>query len=113
MGASTEVEAESTYLSPERIQGLSYTVKSDVWSLGLTVFELAIGKFPVGNDLKGPVDILTLLRQIVYEPSPKLPKSDAFPTILEEFIDLCLIKDPEKRPTPKELYVSCRLKMRD
>ncbi|KWU45491.1 Pkinase-domain-containing protein [Rhodotorula sp. JG-1b] len=36
----------STYMSPERISGDPYTVKSDVWSLGITLVELAIGRFP-------------------------------------------------------------------
>ncbi|KAF8349506.1 ste7-like protein [Amanita rubescens] len=36
----------STYMSPERIQGAQYTVKSDVWSLGITLIELALGRFP-------------------------------------------------------------------
>ncbi|KOS23383.1 Dual specificity protein kinase FUZ7 [Escovopsis weberi] len=39
----------STYMAPERIQGERYTVKSDVWSFGLTIMELAIGKFPFGR----------------------------------------------------------------
>ncbi|RXW24076.1 hypothetical protein EST38_g1770 [Candolleomyces aberdarensis] len=36
----------STYMSPERIQGAQYTVKSDVWSLGVSLIELALGRFP-------------------------------------------------------------------
>lgn len=36
----------STYMSPERIQGAKYSVKSDVWSLGITLMELALGHFP-------------------------------------------------------------------
>ncbi|KAF5360942.1 hypothetical protein D9756_005079 [Leucocoprinus leucothites] len=36
----------STYMSPERIQGAQYTVKSDVWSLGISLVELALGHFP-------------------------------------------------------------------
>lgn len=78
--------------------------------------ELAIGKFPFhsgsaeGNgpddEPAGPQGILDLLQQIVGEPSPKLPKSDAFPLILEEVIDKCLRKDPHERPTPQELFVS-------
>lgn len=74
-----------TYMAPERIQGSPYTVKSDVWSVGLTLFELAIGKFPFsvnedGDDgeAAGPQGILDLLQQIVLEPAPKLPKSEAF-----------------------------------
>ncbi|KAK4991793.1 MAP kinase kinase (MEK) [Elasticomyces elasticus] len=99
-----------TYMAPERIQGSPYTVKSDVWSVGLTLMELAIGKFPFATDNKddeesaGPQGILDLLQQIVLEPAPKLPKSDAFPSILEDVIAKCLVKDPEKRPTPQELF---------
>ncbi|KAF2274400.1 MAP kinase [Westerdykella ornata] len=117
-GVSSELEGSiaetfvgtGTYMAPERIQGSPYTVKSDVWSVGLTLMELAIGKFPFAggdsdaDDAGGPQGILDLLQQIVLEPSPKLPKSDAFPLILEEMIAKCLLKDPAERPTPKELY---------
>lgn len=102
----------STYMAPERIQGEKYTVKSDVWSFGLTIMELAIGKFPFDaseqlSDGDGaPAGILDLLQQIVHEPAPKLPKSDAFPPILEDMIQKCLAKDPADRPTPQELFVS-------
>lgn len=103
----------STYMAPERIQGAAYSIKSDVWSVGLTLMELAIGKFPfdssdstAGDRASAyPTGILDLLQQIVHEPAPKLPKSDAFPPILDQMIQKCLLKDPEKRPTPRELYV--------
>jgi mitogen-activated protein kinase kinase len=117
-GVSSELEGSiaetfvgtGTYMAPERIQGSPYTVKSDVWSVGLTLMELAIGKFPFnysdveGEEAGGPQGILDLLQQIVLEPAPKLPKSDAFPSILEDMIAKCLMKDPAQRPTPKELY---------
>lgn len=102
----------STYMAPERIQGEKYTVKSDVWSFGLTIMELAIGKFPFSSnaDLEdadcAPAGILDLLQQIVHEPAPRLPKSDAFPPILEEMIQGCMSKVPDERPTPEELFVS-------
>lgn len=101
----------STYMAPERIQGEKYTVKSDVWSFGLMIMELAIGKFPFASELLSedeepqPAGILDLLQQIVHEPAPKLPKSDAFPPILEDMIQKCLYKEPESRPTPQELFV--------
>lgn len=34
---------------PERIQGAQYTVKSDVWSLGISLIELALGRFPFSD----------------------------------------------------------------
>lgn len=36
-------------MQPERISGDPYTVKSDVWSLGITIVELAIGRFPFSS----------------------------------------------------------------
>jgi mitogen-activated protein kinase kinase len=117
-GVSSELEGSiaetfvgtGTYMAPERIQGSPYTVKSDVWSVGLSLMELAIGKFPFAGSADddeggGPAGILDLLQQIVLEPAPKLPKSDAFPSILEDMIAKCLLKDPAERPTPRELYV--------
>ncbi|CAK7264666.1 MAP kinase kinase (MEK) [Sporothrix epigloea] len=100
----------STYMAPERIQGERYTVKSDVWSFGLTIMELAIGKFPfaaseqLSDAESAPAGILDLLQQIVHEPAPRLPKSDAFPSILEDMIQKCLYKNPDERPTPQELF---------
>ncbi|KAK3378579.1 mitogen activated protein kinase [Podospora didyma] len=100
----------STYMAPERIQGEKYTVKSDVWSFGLSIMELAIGKFPfaaseqLSDAESAPAGILDLLQQIVHEPAPRLPKSDAFPQILDDMIQKCLYKTPEQRPTPQELF---------
>ncbi|EJD76021.1 hypothetical protein LOAG_16946 [Loa loa] len=37
----------SAYMAPERIQGGPYRICSDIWSFGLTVCELALGKFPL------------------------------------------------------------------
>lgn len=37
-------------MSPERIQGDQYSVKSDVWSLGVSIIELALGRFPFADD---------------------------------------------------------------
>ncbi|KAJ1028755.1 hypothetical protein NDA16_001920 [Ustilago loliicola] len=146
----------STYMSPERIQGDQYSVKSDVWSLGVSIIELALGRFPfaeneddldsddddandlLNDDLSGTLSprkpapklqmantekqnrrkskaagvslegsshqmsILDLLQHIVNEPPPKLPEG-RFPKLMEEFVNLCLVKDPAKRPTPKDL----------
>lgn len=36
-----------SYMSPERLQGTHYTVQSDVWSMGLSLVELAIGRYPI------------------------------------------------------------------
>jgi mitogen-activated protein kinase kinase len=109
----------STYMAPERIQGEKYTVKSDVWSFGLTIMELAIGKYPfaasehLSDGDYAPAGILDLLQQIVHEPAPRLPRSDAFPQILDDMVQKCLSKQPEERPTPQELLVSSNHHLRN
>jgi mitogen-activated protein kinase kinase len=109
----------STYMAPERIQGAKYTIKSDVWSFGLTIMELAIGRFPFdsseaqGGGDAGMGGILDLLQQIVHEAPPRLPKSSAFPPILDEMIQSCLTNKADDRLTPKGLFVSATLKHRD
>ena len=52
------------------------------------------------------MSILELLQHIVNEPAPRLTPEGRFPKAAEEFVDACLLKDPEVRKTPKELLVS-------
>lgn len=96
----------STYMSPERIQGAAYSVRSDVWSLGITILELAIGNFPFSansnNNPALPVGILDLLQRIVNEEPPRLPDDRGFSDDFRTFIDKCLYKE-EERPSPQEL----------
>lgn len=105
----------STYMSPERIQGLAYGIKSDVWSMGIMLYELVSGQSMWLDDADDasrpsePEGILDLLQRIVNEQSPtlvgkhnrhsKLPYDPA----LCLFIDHCLIKDDQQRKSPREL----------
>ncbi|KAM9931104.1 hypothetical protein OXX59_000080 [Metschnikowia pulcherrima] len=108
----------STYMSPERIQGLTYGVKSDVWSMGLMLVELASGRSVWSEDdngdleagsKSGPEGILDLLQRIVNETSPTLTgktdplQNQKYDAELCAFIDLCLIKDDSRRKCPDEL----------
>ncbi|KAJ9107394.1 hypothetical protein QFC21_000844 [Naganishia friedmannii] len=47
---STERTSSARADQPERIQGGNYSVKSDVWSLGISLIELAFGRFPFSNN---------------------------------------------------------------
>jgi len=53
-----------------------------------------------------------LLQHIVNEPAPRLTPEGRFPKAAENFVDACLLKDPEARKTPKELLVSNRSGLR-
>ncbi|KAF7728317.1 MAP kinase kinase (MEK) [Apophysomyces ossiformis] len=91
----------SYYMSPERIMGSPYSVKSDVWSLGITLMELALGRFPFPPD-GSSLSIFDLLQHIVNEPVPTFPPGK-YPRDLTDFVDKCLIKDVKLRATPSDL----------
>lgn len=104
----------STYMSPERIQGLNYGIKSDIWSMGLMLIELATGKSIWADDSndddipKGPEGILDLLQRIVNETPPSLKNKlnsngEKFDDDLCNFVDSCLIKDDNLRKSPWDL----------
>lgn len=92
----------STYMSPERIQGGVYSVKGDVWSLGIMLYELASGKLAFTNDTSGQTSILELLQRIVNEQPPCLSVKEGFSCELSDFVSLCLKKE-NQRPTPSAL----------
>ncbi|CAO3694212.1 unnamed protein product [Rhizopus stolonifer] len=92
----------SSYMSPERILGSPYSVKSDVWSIGITLMELGLGKFPFASSDGRSLAIFELLQYIVNEPVPTLPEGE-YPSDYEHFISLCLVKEVKNRATPNDL----------
>uniref|UniRef100_A0A8C6Q8H1 mitogen-activated protein kinase kinase n=1 Tax=Nothobranchius furzeri TaxID=105023 RepID=A0A8C6Q8H1_NOTFU len=90
------------YMAPERINPETnqkgYNVKSDIWSLGITMIELAILRFPY--DTWGTP--FQQLKQVVEEPSPQLP-ADQFSPEFVDFTSQCLKKNAKERPTYTEL----------
>lgn len=62
-------------MAPERITGQSYTITSDVWSLGVTLLEVAQHRFPFpadGTEMQPKANIYELLTYIVRQAIPKL-----------------------------------------
>jgi mitogen-activated protein kinase kinase len=86
----------STYMSPERIQGGVYSVKGDVWSLGIMLYELASGNSAFANENSGQTSILELLQRIVNEQPPSLSVKDGFSPELSNFVSLCLKKENQR-----------------
>lgn len=82
------------YMSPEQIAGLAVDHRSDLYSLGCVLYEIATGAPPF--DLGDPWAILVGHRDTPPEP-PRARRSD-LPEELEEFILALLAKDPADRP---------------
>uniref|UniRef100_A0A8C4SV81 mitogen-activated protein kinase kinase n=1 Tax=Erpetoichthys calabaricus TaxID=27687 RepID=A0A8C4SV81_ERPCA len=68
----------NAYMAPERISGEQYGIHSDMWSLGISFMELALGRFPYPQIQKnqGSLMPLQLLQCIVDEDPPVLPAGD-------------------------------------
>jgi mitogen-activated protein kinase kinase 1 len=84
------------YMSPERLQARAYSFNSDIWSLGLIVYECALGRFPVGDDP---------MRVNVFDITERMTNAHAIPVNLPagyssefaNFIDQCLKINPDDR----------------
>ncbi|GBG84204.1 hypothetical protein CBR_g38176 [Chara braunii] len=95
-----------TYMSPERIMGERYGYKCDVWSVGLSLMECAIGRFPYPPPPgeSGWNNFFDLLQTVAREPPPSLPASDpSFSPEFRSFINCCLRKNPRQRASSPEL----------
>jgi len=85
------------YMSPEVLRKSVYSAKTDVWSLGITVIELAEGAPPnVG------VTSFTRLLQLHEKAPPKL-HTGGWSSVLHDFIAHCLVVDPAARSSPVDL----------
>ncbi|KAK3559992.1 hypothetical protein QTP86_033683, partial [Hemibagrus guttatus] len=91
------------YMAPERINPETnqkgYNVKSDIWSLGITMIELAILRFPY--DSWGTP--FQQLKQVVEEPSPQLPADRFSPSLWISRHSGDLKKNSKERPNYTEL----------
>lgn len=95
-----------SYMSPERIKNESYTFKADVWSLGIIVYQCALGRFPMKQDRQIEYwDIFSFVEnKIDVELQPTY--SDG----LKDFITCSLRHDQELRSDIEELMVHPWLK---
>ena len=82
------------YMSPEQCSGGSVDTRTDIYALGITLYELLTGKVPFEGDTSS-----VLARQIVEQPMPLSQVLSEIPEDLEELILQMLAKSPYQRPT--------------
>jgi len=87
-----------TYMSPERINGSTYSANADIWSLGLSIMSVALGTYPL-TTVGGYWGILHSVNE---GHIPELPQG-RFSQCFRDFVRLCLEKDPLTRPHTDDL----------
>lgn len=83
------------YASPEIIQKNIYSVQSDIWAIGVVIYELFLRKFPFGSRIEklSPNDIF----KNVLENEPT--DISSIPPPFDAIVRNCLIKDIARRPS--------------
>ena len=91
------------YSAPEQLQGEKVTPKSDVYSLGMTFYQAAVGQAPFTGT---PIEIAS--QHVSREPTvPSVLGADLSDEVEKLILD-CVQKDPELRPAAEEVHERLR-----
>jgi serine/threonine-protein kinase len=90
---SDRVLGTPAYLSPEQIEGRKQDGRSDLFSLGVVLYEMLTGVRPFSGDSLGDVcaQILTV------EPVAPSKRNPGVPAAFDRILARCLAKDPDER----------------
>ncbi|CAJ1989534.1 Protein kinase (STE family) [Leishmania donovani] len=83
-------------------RSVGYTTSADIWSVGVTVYEMVTGTKPFGADLTNPSAVLFRIANCAASP-PQLPADVHVSAELHSFLDLCFVYDKDLRATAAEL----------
>ncbi len=82
-----------SYMSPEQARGMPLDARTDLFSLGTVIYEMATGKTPFGGESTADV-FVALLRE---DPPPVTNVNPAMPKQLDPIVAKLLAKDPAQR----------------
>jgi serine/threonine protein kinase len=94
-----------SFMSPEQLEGRKISGRSDIFSFGVTLYQLLTAELPFEADT-----LSSLMYKITYEKHKDIRVANPeLPTCVATIIDRCLAKDPDKRyETGKTLSESLR-----
>lgn len=81
------------YMSPEQIKGGELDPRSDLYSLGVSLYEMVVGARP----FKGDSDFSIMSAHLETQPVPPVEVDPRLPAALNEIILMSIVKDPAKR----------------
>lgn len=89
------------YMSPERLNNLPYDGKADVYSVGIMLYQMLTGRLPFFSKEK---DLLSIaMMHLTKQPQRLRDLNSDIPEQVEAVVLKALTKDPEGRPTAKEI----------
>jgi hypothetical protein len=91
--AGAGVMGTAGYLSPERVNGQEVDGRTDVYSLGVVLYEMVTGRLPF--DGQSPLEVAT--QHVFARPAPPSDFSERVPADLDTIVLRMLAKDPEER----------------
>jgi serine/threonine protein kinase/CheY-like chemotaxis protein len=97
------------YMAPERLSGGNYDGKSDVYSVGIMLYEMLCGQPPFKSS-----DLMAVaMMQMTQMPKPLRLHNPNVPPAVEAAVMDVLIKDPARRPTTSEVAERFALAVRE
>jgi serine/threonine-protein kinase len=99
------VMGTANYMSPEQAKGIDLDARTDLWSVGVVLYEMITGRGPFAGDT--PADSICLILQ--KDPVPLTLYVKEVPAELERIVNKALRKDREERyQTAKDLLIDLR-----
>ncbi len=82
------------YMSPEQARGETVDERSDIYAIGIVLYEMFTGTRPIGGATPGEV----MRRHVSEEPKPVTTLRPDLPLLLERLVAACLAKSADRRP---------------
>jgi predicted Ser/Thr protein kinase len=103
--ATGHIVGTPEYMSPEQAQGHRVDFRSDIYALGIVVYEIFTGRVP----FRGETPISTILKHLHDPPPLDPPDAETIPVPVRSVLRRCLAKSPDDRfPSAREVAEALR-----